>query len=302
VPRETLAPAGGSFDRVRHGALPSRAADNLFWLGRYAERCEGTLRLLRAYHLRLAETDDRDDPRMGLLAEYLEARGVDVTPGLPPEIKAIIDRATACAGKVRDRFSVDGWAALRDLSKTLGRMAETVEPGDDAARAMGILLRKTAGFSGLVHDNMYRFTGWRFLEIGRALERADMIAAVLECFADDAAPEGCIDIAVEVGDSVLTHRRRYREVANRATAVDLLALDARNPRAILFQLEGIREQVAALPGAVDAGRLSPLARQVQRICTDLAVAAPEDLTTPALAELRVALAALSQGVFDAYLR
>ena len=239
---------------------------------------------------------------MVLLAEYLEARGVDVTPGLPPEIKAIIDRATACAGKVRDRFSVDGWAALRDLSKTLGRMAETVEPGDDAARAMGILLRKTAGFSGLVHDNMYRFTGWRFLEIGRSLERADMIAAVLECFADDAAPEGCLDIAVEVGDSVITHRRRYREVANRATVVDLLALDARNPRSILFQLEGIREQVAALPGASEVGRLSPLARQVQRLCTDLAVAEPEALTTVALTDLRGALGALSQGVFDAFLR
>ena len=62
--------------------------------------------------------------------------------------------------------------ALNDLAKTARRLAERVTPGDDAARAMGVLLRKITGFSGLVHENMYRFTGWRFLSIGRSLERA----------------------------------------------------------------------------------------------------------------------------------
>ena len=52
-------------------------------------------------------------------------------------------------------------------------------PGDDATRAMTVLLRKLAGFSGLVHENMYRFTGWRFLEIGRRLERGIQIARML---------------------------------------------------------------------------------------------------------------------------
>ena len=53
-----------------------------------------------------------------------------------------------------------------------------MQPGDDATRAMTVLLRKLAGFSGLVHENMYRFAGWRFLEIGRRLERGIQIARI----------------------------------------------------------------------------------------------------------------------------
>jgi uncharacterized alpha-E superfamily protein len=58
-------------------------------------------------------------------------------------------------------------------------MRKTVVPGDDAASAMGVLLRKITGFSGLVHENMYRFSGWRFLTIGRSLERAIAMADLL---------------------------------------------------------------------------------------------------------------------------
>lgn len=64
---------------------------------------------------------------------------------------------------MRDRFSTDGWRALKDLSKTAAELARTTRPGDDAAGAMRVLLRKIAGFSGLVHENLYRVVGWRFL-------------------------------------------------------------------------------------------------------------------------------------------
>ena len=80
---------------------------------------------------------------------------------------------TTSAGKVRDRFSLDGWAALQDIAKTVRQLAATATPGDDGARAMSVLLRKSAGFAGLVRENMYRSAGWRFLAFGRALERAD---------------------------------------------------------------------------------------------------------------------------------
>ena len=117
-------------------------------------------------------------------------------------------------------------------------MAETVTPGDDAARAMGVLLRKITGFSGLVHENMYRFIGWRFL-VDRPLARAraSRWPATLAALADPGAPDGALDLAVEVGDSVMTHRRRYAVATNRETVVDLLALDALNPRSVLYQLD-----------------------------------------------------------------
>jgi uncharacterized alpha-E superfamily protein len=179
--------------------------------------------------------------------------------------------AVYSAGQIRDRFSPDGWLALRDLSKTLNRFAETVVPGDDAARIMTVLLRKLAGFSGLVHENMYRFTGWRFLEIGRRLERALQVGGVLAHLVRDGAQDGALDMMLEIGDSVLTHRRQYSVRAGRKTVIDLLALDPLNPRSLLFQLERLREEIDHLPRLGSGTHLSVPAREVLRIHTGLAI-------------------------------
>lgn len=301
----TLTPvtSGARFARVRPSALPSRAADNLFWLGRYVERAEGAMRLLRALHQRLAETGDRKAPLIGYLEEELEDMGIDAREGVPAGLRRILSAAISSAGNVRDRFSPDGWMALNDLARTANRMAETVSPGDDNARAMGVLLRKITGFSGLVHENMFRFAGWRFLSIGRSLERALAMTRNLEALADPDAPEGALDLAVEVGDSVMTHRRRYAVSTNRETVVDLLALDAMNPRAVLYHLSEVQKHVGVLPGAEEeSGQMSPLSRAVLRVHAGLAVQEPDSLDTAALAALADEIAGLSELISDTYLR
>jgi len=295
-----LTDASGPFLRMQPGVLPSRAADNLFWLGRYVERAEGLMRILRAYHVHLAEMGEAHSPVLELLAAQLEDLEVDPLKG-PEAVGAPLGRAAACAGHVRDRFSHDGWMALQDLKGIAQRMTETVVPGDDTARAMSILLRKIAGFSGLVQENMYRFTGWRFLEIGGHLERAMAMAGTLARLAAPDAPEGSLDVAVEIGDSVMTHRRRYAVATNRATVIDLLALDSMNPRAILYQLTGIRDQVGYLPGAVTHGQLSALSRAVLKAHTGLAVSTPEDLDTEALLAIQREVGTLSELLSDTYL-
>ena len=301
VAAETLAPADPVFRRAGRSILPARAADNLFWLGRYTERLEGTVRLLRALHLRLAETGDAGDDRVARIAAHLSGFGIDAQRPPADGLMPMIAAATGCAAKVRDRFSPDGWGALRDLGAVLAEMAAGPEPGDEMARALGVALRRIAGFSGLVNENMYRFTGWRFLEIGRALERAHAMAGVLADFACEDAPEGGLDIAVELGDSVMTHRRRYRVATDRATVVDLLALDDRNPRAILFQVRQLRGLVDELPGARDNGLLSPLSRAVLSIDTALSVAEPAAMTTGRLERLQADLAGLSGVLTGTYL-
>lgn len=104
---------------------------------------------------------------------------------------------------------------------------------------MTILLRKLAGFAGLVHENMYRFTGWRFLSIGRYLERGLHMTRLLGHMTGPDAPDGSYDMLLEIGDSVMTHRRRYNVNTAGLTVTDLLALDPLNPRSILFQLNEI---------------------------------------------------------------
>ena len=303
VPNLSLRPAAGNaFRRASPGLVPSRAADNLFWLGRYVERTEDAIRLIRAYHTRLATTDNPADPLLRRMEAFLPGHGIDPGQPMPDALLARIGAARACAGKVRDRFSVDGWAALVDLHRTAEETLRAIRPGDDAARGMSVLLRKITGFSGLVQDNMYRFQGWRFLTLGRALERADALATLLIALAGPDAPEGSLDLAVEVADSTITHRRRYAVETSRESVVDLLALDGDNPRSILFQLRVMRDQAATLPGAMENGRLAPLSRALVPIEALVSVLAPAQVTEARLRRLRRDLARMSDLLTDAYLR
>ena len=281
-----LPQAGEKLVRNPAGSLPSRAADNLIWLGRYAERCEATVRILRAYNARLAETSNPKVPILSDTRTYLSHLGVDAKQALPLGLMAAIDSAVRSASQIRDRFSPDGWLALNDLAKTTRRFTTTLKPGDDATRAMTVLLRKLAGFSGLVHENMYRFAGWRFLEIGRRLERGIQIAGITGWLTRPDAPDGALEMLLEIGDSVIAHRRRYSVSAGTQSALDLLVLDPLNPRSVLFQVAALKEQLEALPGGIDEGQLSPGVKAALRIHTDLQIAEPEAMTPERLETLQ----------------
>ena len=305
VERITLLPAqqDGTVDAKLTTILPSRAADNLYWLGRYIERAEGAARLLRAYHGRFAEAPASTE---GLLLPMIDASlddiGIDVRQPIPDALLASIDAAQASAGRIRDRFSPDGWLALIDLSKTAHRFRTRVISGDDASRAMTVLLRKLAGFAGLVHENMYHAVGWRFLEIGRRLERAIEMCRLMALLAPPDSAAELLDLLVEVGDSVMTHRRRYKVNSGRLAAIELLALDEFNPRSIRYQLAEVKTQVALLTGGENAGPIHPIMREMLRIYTELQLSEPKELSPERLGALAAALSALSDMIDATYFR
>lgn len=303
VEHTTLLPTTDSFSRNMPGSLPSRAADNLFWLGRYIERAEGTLRILRAWHSRFAESADPDQPLLADVTRYLKTLDVemDTEKGVPSSLLRDIDSAVYSASNIRDRFSPDGWLALKDLAKTARRFHERVKPGDDAAHAMTILLRKLAGFAGLVHENMYRFTGWRFLTIGRFLERGLHMTRLLGHMTRADVPDGALDMLLEIGDNVMTHRRRYNVSTAHMTVTDLLALDPLNPRSILFQLNEIRTEVEQLPNATVNGQMSPFFREAMRLHSGLAVMVPEHMTAEVYRNLELEMEKLSDILAQTYL-
>jgi uncharacterized circularly permuted ATP-grasp superfamily protein/uncharacterized alpha-E superfamily protein len=301
VERVTLLPTEGEkLVRMSSGSLPSRAADNLIWLGRYAERCEAMVRILRAYNARLAEVSNPDQPILKDTRAYLDGIGVDASVPLPPGLLAAIDSAVHSASQIRDRFSPDGWLALTDLRKTARSFAQRIQPGDDATRAMTVLLRKLAGFSGLVHENMYRFAGWRFLEIGRRLERGIQIAGSVAWCTRKGAPEGSLDLLLEVGDSVMTHRRRYAVSAGVNSYVDLLVLDPLNPRSVRFQIAELHQQLERLPGGIEDGHLSMAAKAALSLDTELRVNEPEDMTTAKINRLGIEIGNLAGLIADSY--
>lgn len=294
VPRQSLFPPEENFTRNMPGNLPSRAADNLYWLGRYIERAEGALRVLRAWHLRYAESADPDTPLLANVTSYLKSADIDMERAVPVQLLRSIESAVQSASNIRDRFSPDGWLALTDLAKTTRRFHQSVGPGDDASHAMTVLLRKLAGFAGLVHENMYRFTGWRFLSIGRYLERGLHMTRLLGHLSGPDAPDGSLDMLLEIGDSVMTHRRRYNVNTARLTIADLLALDGLNPRSILFQLNEIRAEVEQLPQAFVNGQMSPIYREAMRLHSGLAVMTPEAMDETVYLKLEQEMEKLSE--------
>ncbi|MCA0338203.1 MAG: circularly permuted type 2 ATP-grasp protein, partial [Proteobacteria bacterium] len=301
VERTSLLPAEEVFTRNMPGSLPSRAADNLFWLGRYIERAEGALRILRAWHGRYAEYANPEQPLLKDVSDYLEALDIDTSEAVPTSLIRNIDSAVFSASNIRDRFSPDGWLALNDLSKTARRFHVNVQAGDDATRAMTVLLRKLAGFAGLVHENMYRFTGWRFLSIGRYLERGLHMTRLLGHMSGEDAPDGALDMLLEIGDSVMTHRRRYNVATARLTVTDLLALDPLNPRSILYQLNEIKNEVEQLPNAYANGQMSPFYREAMRLHAGLAVMTPETMTDAVYKRFEAELEKLSDILAKTYL-
>ncbi len=303
VDAPTLLPSPTApFLRTLPGTLTSRAADNLFWLGRYVERVEAILRLLRAYHVRLAETANPNAPLCRSLHLHLMTFGAAPHEPIPQGLLSALDAVVQSASHVRDLFSVDGWLALHDLDKTARRMATERMAADDAARAVSVLLRKVSGFSGLVHENMYHFTGWRFLRVGRALERAWLTTQALERLTEVPADDGSLDLAVELCDSVMTHRRRYVVATTRETVIDLLALDAQNPRSVRFQVDAIREHSQALPGVEEDGDLSEFGRMGERLHARLTLASVTDLSGDTLRTIRNELGQLSELLTATYLR
>ncbi len=287
--------------RARQGALPSNAAENLYWLGRYVERAEGLARLNRAYHARLADAEAPTSPLLKHLGGYMKFIGLAPSAAMPSAIIEALEGASRTAGSVRDRLSPDGWAAISELFASVKDEGSALGAGDEAARRMVWLLRQSSGFTGLVHENMYRFTEWRFLSLGRSLERLIALASALASFLHPNAPEGALDVALEYGDSTISHRRRYAFQASRNSVIDLLALDALNPRSLIFHLDEVRNHCEVLPGAQVNGHPSDLFRSVLRVHTGLVTRRPEEIDTNTLLAFRRDVAALSDALTAAYM-
>lgn len=303
VKPESQAAQDQNQSEIRHqpGALPARAADNLYWLGRYVERAEAIMRLTRAYHARRAELNMADEPLLVALAEYMGGYRASPGPWVPLGLVETLDLARASAMQTRDRFSVDGWSALRELCE-LAHDGQPVLEGDEVAERMSALLRRVAGFSGLVHENMERLSGWRFLSLGRALERAQMLCELIQRFADPKAPEGGLDLIVEIGDSVMTHRRRLGLTTSRDTVIELMVHDEMNPRSLARQVTQISRHLRQLPAPARPRDADRIEQRLEVIARLLAPREELKMKTTDLDGVRRELLILADDVLDAYVR
>ena len=288
--------------RARQGALPSKAAENLYWLARYVERAEGFARLVRARHVRLAEAERADSPLLSHLSDYLGFLGLNPSAPVPPALVDTIGSASRAAGSVRDRLSQDGWAAIMQLETTLkAAAAREVRSGDDAAAVMGLVLRQSSAFTGLLQDNMYRFTEWRFLSLGRSVERLMALSSALSNVLQPGAPQGSLDLALEFADSTISHRRRYGFQASRESVIELVALDVLNPRSLIFHLSELDTHTAPLAALADTPLVKRLRQQIARFSDAFAEVRASDLDPASFLKFRGDVGDISDMLTEAFL-
>jgi uncharacterized alpha-E superfamily protein len=334
----SLIPAGGyRVELTRAGGdLPSRAADNLFWLGRYAERAEGTTRLLRGIVVRLAERSGlADAPELPALLRVLaagpdrksgredhpdpeeEVNAAVFDPDRPDGLVPVLRTLRRVAGLVRDLISIDMWRVLNGLRDfPTDPAAEFGEDGPTPADVLDLLNRTIitlSAFGGLAIESMTRAAGWRFLDLGRRLERSlHMIALLKGTLARPAPQEGpVLDAVLEVADSGMTYRRRYLSSLRAEAVLDLLVFDESNPRSLASQLVALDDDVNHLPrpaprvGRAPEQRLALGALDAVRMAEVELLAEVHAGTRPALRDLldRVgtALPALSDAITLQYL-
>lgn len=264
------------------GELPSRAADNLFWLGRYAERADGTARLLRGVISRLSDRDEiESDPDFGPLFRALtiqccaypgffsDGEGTDSQPIEPwPEVRAMLFDDTKpgslagvilslvrVAGLVRDRISVDMWRVLAGLADFPADGPERTVPSPEEFTPGEMLdllnhvVVTLSGFGGLAVESMTRGQSWRFLDMGRKLERSYNLANLLDGLLTEPGQNEpfLLEALLEIADSAMTYRRRYLGSLQAEAVVDLLVADETNPRSLAYLLTELNEVVGQLP-------------------------------------------------------
>ncbi len=240
--------------------VPSRAAENLFWFGRYGERCEAAARLLRvAIADVLDDSREQNDgvpptlilaKRFGLI-DSTDHPGTDLLRAATHPDEGLSERfkqLSRVAFNLRDRMSADHWRSLNQLiaDPVFQRGLSSTSLG--LPLAMGWLDRAVTSMmtlSGFVLDGMTRGVGWRFLSIGRRIERLSTLCNALQVATNEGRAHG-IDWLLEYADSTVTYRSRYLVAPEWLPVLDLLLRDEVNPRSVAFQLKGLAEYVAKL--------------------------------------------------------
>ncbi len=274
----------------RKRLVTSRAAENLFWLGRYTERTENTLRLARLTLECLHGEEQTSAPLLAWLGQMAQANTL-VLPGVPTPTQAarvfersLIDSLGSTTGatsvgyylralkmtasSVRERLSQEHWRIITRAEEELfARFADHRHRGDRSALHALEILKDTgehmAAITGAQTDRMTRDDGWRLLSIGRHIERlaflSSSLSRALACASLDS--EGGFDAMIELFDNAITFHAQFQQSRDMAALIDLLVIDGDNPRSVSWVAHTLRGRLAKLAGT-EPTELSTLSLKV----------------------------------------
>lgn len=274
----------------RKRLITSRAAENLYWLGRYTERTENSLRLAGLTLECLHGEEQDSDPLLDWLGQMARANTL-VLPGVPTPIQAarvfersLIDSlgstngATSvgyylralkmAASSVRERLSQEHWRIITRAEEELfARFADHRRRGDRSTLQALHILKDTgehmAAITGSQTDRMARDDGWRLLSIGRHIERLAFLSSALSCALNCGSLEsdGGFDAMIELFDNAITFHAQFQQSRDMAALIDLLVIDRDNPRSVAWVAHTLRGRLAKLAGS-EPTELSALSLKV----------------------------------------
>ena len=268
-------------------SLPSRVVENLYWMGRYAERAEAAMRLLRTVFVLFNSEEPLSLDARRVLLETI-TRITATGPGFkgaPPEllenpyeelllvitdsskagsIRSTLNSMLSCADESKELLSTDTMRVINDLRDALDNLDLDLAEGLVSApeEALDPLVTALVALSGLMQESMIRGVGWRFMELGKRSERALQIISAIRSLmtpvmgeSDQANLLSALLVSMEV---LITYRRRGRERRGIDLGLELVMLDTSNPRSLIFQLERLQEHLAKLPEKDAAGSSAEL--------------------------------------------
>lgn len=259
-------------------SLPSRVVENLYWMGRYGERAEASLRLLRTVFV-LLNGEDPISPNARRILLQTVTQITATRPGFvdapdelladPDEELLLVIRDAGRVGSIRstlnamlssadqskELLSTDTMRVINDLRDALEGLDLALAGGLASApeEALDPLVTALVALSGLMQESMVRGVGWRFMELGKRVERALQTITTIRSLMIPVTGEGdqstLLTALLTAMEVLITYRRRNREHHGIALGLELVMLDASNPRSLLFQLERLQQHLAELPGA-----------------------------------------------------
>jgi uncharacterized circularly permuted ATP-grasp superfamily protein/uncharacterized alpha-E superfamily protein len=276
------------------GELPSRVAENLYWLGRYIERAEGVSRLVRGILARLIDQSSSEaSQNLAILSATLTApksstAAADNGKAQITEadllstifdasrrgsLKATLFEAHRLARIVRDRISIDTWRIVNNLDQDFLKPYQSGHTNQlsDVLGLLDKMVITLAAFGGLAMDSMTRGQAWRFLDMGRRIERAMHTIRLLQGTLVEAIPQdtALLEAVLEIADSGMTYRRRYLTTLQAHAVLDLLVCDETNPRSIAFHIVALAEHVDHLASAAASPQRTPEQQILIRCLTGL---------------------------------
>jgi len=317
--------------------LTSRAANNLFWVGRYLERIKAATRLMRTILLKLAEAPELNDPLDSQCLDVLLSALTQVTGTYPGfvtsnasvlkepqnELLALaknvqrsgtlatnIQAFAQTAFSIRDVWSQDTWRCVDNIQR---RWQQRVVNGDcdleQLQKHLDDLITGFVAFIGLTTESMTREAGWLMLDSGRRLEHSLTLIALLRATVvqrhEPALQNQLLEAVLISTDSLSIYRRRYRSFIKLPMVLELLLMDETHPRSLAYQLHRLSDHIGALPRERGKGQLSEEERLILKAYTDLRLVKVSELVNVAddvgvYSELESVLSAMTELLWRLY--